>query len=110
MRLQKKKDTSGKMSYISKDCGKCTRVIKNSKGYFCNALGRYIHNYQVTGEYELDPIYDKDGNKMKSGVVTNGYYSDHADPKCDFNPNGDYNPMDYVEPLECPGGNTGILR
>ena len=75
------------MGYMPKDCGKCSRVVHNSKGSFCIALGRYINNYQVTGEFETG----------EDGSITNDYYRDHRDPKCDFNPNADYNIEDYYE-------------
>lgn len=79
------------MVYIRADCGKCTRVIKNSKGYFCIALGKFIDNYEVTGNYQTKP---------NSNVVINTPEKDRFDPKCNFNPNKQYNSMDYVEPLE----------
>ena len=77
------------MSYIPKDCCKCTRVIKNSKGFYCVSLKRYIHNYQITGEYETD-----------NGVILNSPENDQWDNDCDFNPTTNYNIGDYYEPLE----------
>ena len=77
--------------YVRKDCGKCTRIIKNSKGHYCTALERYVDNYEVIGEYKTKP---------NSNVIINGPEKDQYDPKCDFNPSADYNPYDYVEPMD----------
>ena len=75
--------------YIHKDCRKCTRIIKNSKGFFCIPLKRYIYNYDIIGEYKTAP---------NSNIVLNIPEKDYNDPDCDFNPTLDYNPNDYYEP------------
>ena len=93
--------------YIPIDCGKCTRCIENSIGFFCTALGRYIFNHQVTGVYLIEPLdkvafYDPDTH---SGSVLNG--DDKYDSKCDFKPGEGYNIEDYMEPI---GSGMGCLR